>query len=109
MLAVIIECTKIEGQIEGVIPHLVDGGTSTLQYANDMILFMEHDLEKAKNLKLLLLTFKQLSGLKINFHTSDCFALVRPRMRLLSMPNYSDASMVNFLLGIWEYQYIIGD
>jgi hypothetical protein len=38
-----------------------------------MILFMEHDLEKAKNLKLILSAFEQLSGLKINFHKSELF------------------------------------
>lgn len=68
MLAIIIECAKVEGQIEGVVPHLVDGGLSILQYANDTILFMEHELEKARNLKLILMAFEQLSGLKINFH-----------------------------------------
>jgi hypothetical protein len=34
---------------------------------------MEHDLEKAHNLKLILLAFEQLSGLKINFHKSELF------------------------------------
>jgi hypothetical protein len=34
---------------------------------------LEHDLEKAKNLKLLLCAFEQLSGLKINFHKSEVF------------------------------------
>jgi hypothetical protein len=30
MLAILIERTKFDGQIEGVIPHLVDGGLSIL-------------------------------------------------------------------------------
>jgi hypothetical protein len=34
---------------------------------------MEHDLEKAQNLKLILLAFEQLSELKINFHKSELF------------------------------------
>jgi hypothetical protein len=65
--------------IEGVIPHLVDGGLSILQYADDTILFMEHDLERAQNLKLILSAFEQLSGLKINFHKSElyCFGEAR--------------------------------
>jgi hypothetical protein len=46
----------------------VEGGVSILQYADDMILFMEHDLEKAVNMKLILCIFEQLFGLKINFH-----------------------------------------
>jgi hypothetical protein len=73
MLAVLIERAKSDGQIEGVIPHLVDGGLSNLQYADDTILFIEHDLEKARNLKLILEAFEQLSGLKINFHKSELF------------------------------------
>jgi hypothetical protein len=42
---------------------------------DDTIIFMDHDLEKARNLKLILLAFEQLSGLKINFHKSElvCF------------------------------------
>jgi hypothetical protein len=46
MLAVMIERAKNDGIIEGVIPHLVDWGLSILQYADDTILFMVHDLDK---------------------------------------------------------------
>ena len=42
MLAFMIERAKGDGQIEGVVNHLVDGGLSILQYANDTILFMEY-------------------------------------------------------------------
>jgi hypothetical protein len=37
---------------------------------------MEHYLEKARNLKLILSAFEKLSGLKINFHKSEliCFS-----------------------------------
>ena len=73
MLAIIIERAKVDGQIEGVVPHLVDGRLSILQYADDTILFMKHDMEKAQNLKLILLVFEQLSGLKINFHKTELF------------------------------------
>jgi hypothetical protein len=73
LLAILIERAKPDGQIEGVIPHLVDGGLSILQYAYDTILFKENDLEKARNLKLILAAFEQLSGLKINFHKSELF------------------------------------
>ena len=38
MLTIMIERAKTDGQIEGVVPHLVDGGLSILQYANDTIL-----------------------------------------------------------------------
>jgi hypothetical protein len=73
MLAIKIERAKIDGQIEGVIPHLVDGGLSIIQYSDDTILFMEHDSEMAKNLKLILSAFEQLSGLKNNFYKSELY------------------------------------
>lgn len=73
MLAVLIERAKSEGEIEGAIPHLVDGGLSILQYADDTILFMDHDIEKARSLKLILSAFEHVSGLKINFHKSELF------------------------------------
>jgi hypothetical protein len=59
MLAILIKRAKQNGQIQGVVPHLVDDGLSILQYADDTIIFMEDDMEKAKNLKLLLCTFEQ--------------------------------------------------
>ncbi|WVZ54783.1 hypothetical protein U9M48_005532 [Paspalum notatum var. saurae] len=70
MLAVL---QKREDQIEGVIPHLVDGGLSILQFADDTILFLDHNLESAQNLKLILCAFEQVSGLKINIHKSQLF------------------------------------
>jgi hypothetical protein len=73
MLAIMIERAKSDGQFEGVIPHIIDGGLSILQYADDTILFMEHDLEKANNVKLILSAFEYLSGLKISFHKSELF------------------------------------
>jgi hypothetical protein len=54
MLAIIIEGPKVDCQIERVVPHLVDGGLSILQYADVTIQFTEHDLEKTRNLNLIL-------------------------------------------------------
>jgi hypothetical protein len=51
MLVVLIKRAKQNGQIQGVVPHLVDDGLSILQYADDTIIFMEDELEKAKKLK----------------------------------------------------------
>jgi len=73
MLTLLIKRAKADDQIRGVIPHLVEDGLSILQYADDTIIFIDHDLEQAKNLKLLLCAFEQLSGLKINFHKSEIF------------------------------------
>jgi hypothetical protein len=86
MLAILIARAKEAGQVKRVIPNLIqDGlsilqfpnliqdGLSILQYVDDTVIFMSHDVEKAINMKLLLSTFEQLSGLKINFHKSEIF------------------------------------
>jgi len=73
MLAILISRAKEAEQIEGVVPHLVEDGLSILQHADDTIIFMDNDLERAKNMKLLLCAFEQLSGLNINFHKSELF------------------------------------
>jgi hypothetical protein len=43
MLAALIERAKAEGQVEGVIPHLVDDRLLIHQYTDDTILFMDHN------------------------------------------------------------------
>jgi hypothetical protein len=49
------------------------GGLSIHKYTDSTILFMEHDIEKAINLKFILSAFEQLLRLKINFHKSELF------------------------------------
>jgi hypothetical protein len=60
MLIVLISRAKEAEQIKGVVPHLIDEGLSILQYADDTIIFMDNDFERAKNMKLLLCAFEQL-------------------------------------------------
>jgi hypothetical protein len=55
---------------------LGDDGLSMLQYVDDTITFIDHDIDKAKNMKLLLWVFEQLSGPKINFHKGEIFCSV---------------------------------
>ena len=73
MLAILISRVKENGQISGMVLHLVDDELLVLQYADDMIIFMENNLDQAVNMKLLLCAFEQLSELKINFHRSELF------------------------------------
>jgi hypothetical protein len=75
MIAIMINRAKEDGQVSGLFPHLVDGGVSILEYADDTIIFLEHDLENDLNMKLVFCIFEQLSGLKINFHKSEFFLL----------------------------------
>jgi hypothetical protein len=75
LLVILIARAKEDGQVEGLIPHLEDGGISILQYVDDTIIFMDHDLEKPLNMKPMLCIFEQLLGLKITFHWSELFCL----------------------------------
>jgi hypothetical protein len=66
-------CYDLAHQI--VPPRLVNGGVGILQYADDTVLCISHDPEKAVNLKLLLTIFELMSGLKINFLKSELFVI----------------------------------
>ena len=91
----------------GVIPHLVDDDLSILQYADDTILFLDHHIEQAKNMKLLLSVFEQMSGLKINFHKSEIFCYGQAKEFEEEYIQLLDAMLVSIPLDIWGSQCII--
>jgi hypothetical protein len=53
-----------------LVEHIIPRGVAILQYADDTILCMKHELEGARNMKLLLYLFEMIAGLKINFSKS---------------------------------------
>jgi hypothetical protein len=55
------------GLITGLLPQVTERGVISLQYVDDTLLFLEDDLEKANNLKWLLLCYKQMTGMRISF------------------------------------------
>ena len=61
--------------VSGLLPRAANGGILSLQYADDTLLFLEDDLEKASNLKWLLVCFEQLSRMKINYDKKDLLVL----------------------------------
>jgi hypothetical protein len=70
-LSKMIQIAKQNGLISGLVDHIIEGGCAILQYADDTILFIQDDMESARNLKLLLYIFESMSGLKINFEKSE--------------------------------------
>ena len=56
-----------QGLVTGLLPQVVEGGIISLQYADDTLLFLENNLEKASTLKWLLVYFEQMYGMKINY------------------------------------------
>lgn len=53
-LAEILKVAREEDIIKGLVPDLIEGGLTHLQYANDSILFLEDDMQSITNLKFLL-------------------------------------------------------
>jgi hypothetical protein len=49
----------------------IPGGVVSLQYADDTILFVDNDIERARNLKWVLTYFEQASGIKITYSKSE--------------------------------------
>jgi hypothetical protein len=101
ILAILIKRAKTEGQIIGVVPHLMEDGLSILQYADDTLSFLDHDIEKAKNLKLLLCAFEKLSGLKINFYKSEIFCFGQAK----EMQEYYSA-LFGYRGGSYPFKYL---
>jgi hypothetical protein len=63
------------GHIQGIVPHLIPGGVSHLQYADDTIILIQNSQLGLTNLKFILACFELLSGLKINFHKSEVIVM----------------------------------
>lgn len=102
MLAIFITRAKEDGQIQGLIPHLLDVAS---QFYNTLmtLLFLVHDLEQANSMKIILCAFEQLSGLKINFHKVNCFATQRQSIIWNDTHKFLDVRWDIFLSGIWEF------
>ena len=66
---------KESDQFTVVVPYLMERRLSIIQYVDDIVVFIDHNLERACNVKLLLAAFEQLSNFKINFHKNKLFCL----------------------------------
>jgi hypothetical protein len=74
-LSSILSKASERGFIEGVTPHLVEGGLTHLQYADDTVLFIKNSKQNVANLKFLLFCYEEVSGMKINYNKSEVFTL----------------------------------
>jgi hypothetical protein len=60
-----------KGYISDFMSNLYPEGVISLQYADDMLMFLAHDTQAACHLKWLMIYFEKISGMKINYHKSD--------------------------------------
>lgn len=77
--------------------HIIVNGVAVLQYADDTIICLKHDLEGARNLKLLLYMYEIMASLKINFDKSVVVSI--------NDDNGWAATCRDFLLSGWEFSY----
>lgn len=71
VLAKMITIAQENNLITGLAVDYVEHGVAVLQYADDTILCLKDEVEVARNTKLLLYLFEEMSGLKINFDKSE--------------------------------------
>ncbi|XP_026439193.1 uncharacterized protein LOC113337828 [Papaver somniferum] len=68
-----------QAQLQGIISgfQVNNEGTliSNLQFAYDTLIFLDANIEQVKNLRIILLSFELLTGLKINFSKSQIFGV----------------------------------
>ena len=77
-----------------MVPHLIHGGISHIQYADDTVIMIDGSNQSILNLKIVLYCFEWLSGLKINFHKSEVFVFGADQSEKERMAN-----MLNCKLG----------
>jgi hypothetical protein len=107
---IIVDCLTrmiVRGQqhnmVEGSIGHLIPKGIVVRQYADGIILCLKNDLVMARNVKLLLYLYEQMSGLKINFDKSEVI-LIGGDNRVASM--YAD--IFNCQVRLFPIKYLEG-
>jgi hypothetical protein len=100
-LATMLENAKRAGEIKGLVPHLVEGGVTHLQYADDTIIFLDLDEQSIIYTKFLLYCFEEMSGLKINYDKSEIFVLGSDQEEELKI-----AEMFNCKVGKLPLKYL---
>ncbi|KAE8779737.1 Hydroxyisourate hydrolase [Hordeum vulgare] len=92
---------KVAGHILGVAPHLIPGGVTHLQYVDNTILLFEPNDHGIASIKLILLAFEMLSGLKMNFLKSEVIA-----MGMVDHAASRVANLLNCNLGSFSIKYL---
>lgn len=70
-----VHVAQQNGLIKGLARNLIPNRVAVLQYADDTILCLEHCENNARNVKLLLYVYEQMSRLEINFSKSEVVSI----------------------------------
>nr|XP_051229140.1 uncharacterized protein LOC127346942 [Lolium perenne] len=100
-LAAMLARAKEAGHIRGLVSHLIPGGVTHLQYADDTMVMIEPTDEGIANLKLILLSFELMSGLKLNLAKSEVVVV-----GTTSLEQERVARLLNCRLGKFPIRYL---
>jgi hypothetical protein len=101
VLTRMVRAAQQNSLVTGLADNLIPNGVALLQYADDTVLCLENNFEKARNVKLLLYMFEKMSGLKINFDKSEVI-LIGGDNALASQ----FADLFNCQVGLFPMQYL---
>jgi hypothetical protein len=90
-----------EGLIKGLLENIRLGGLLSLQYADDTLLFSSCDNVAFRNLKVVLMLFEKVFGMKINFNKSEFVP-----MNLLDGEVYEVAHILNCPTDSLPFKYL---
>jgi hypothetical protein len=103
-LGTMLDKARASGQIQGLVPHLIEGGLTHLQYADDTVIFMALDEQSIVFTKFLLYCFENMSGLKINYQKSEVLFVggsEEDQTKVAGMLNCNIGHLPMKYLGVW--------
>jgi hypothetical protein len=87
--------------IQGLVPHLIDGGITHLQYADGTMLLLQFSVENLTNVRVILSCYEAMSGIKINFEKSEVFTV-----GLLGDEQQQAAAILGCKIGTFPMKYL---
>lgn len=100
-LSRMLEKVASSGLVKGVLQDFRKGGILSLQYADDTILFSSSEISHLTNLKQILIWYEQITGMRINFHKSECIP-----MNLEDDFTHSVSQIFNCPIGKFPIKYL---
>jgi len=95
-LSEILNCASEQGLINVLCLELVEGGLTHLQYADDIVMFLQYSEPDMINMKFLLFCYEKLSEMKINYSKSEVFTVGLSEQESRSVVNAFNCRLVEF-------------
>jgi len=89
------------GELEGLVPHLVENRLSHLQYADDTVIFLRNTQVSKRNLKFILFCYEAMSGMKINYEKSEVLVVGIEQSEHQQIADFFGCKM-----GVWPMTYL---